>query len=175
MWIIKKIKQNQSGFSLAETLMAVLILLMVSEVVAVGIPSAASALSKIVDASNAQLLLSTTITKLRDELSTARVNDTDNIVCSAASIQFVDGSGILCEIRCVTEGDAKGIYIKEGTTDERLLISNAAANKNLHAECTFGYDKGIVTISGLKILKDDKEIVRERIVKINVIAAAKSG
>ena len=171
MWIIKKIKQNQSGFSLAETLMAVLILLMVSEVVAVGIPSAASALSKIVDASNAQLLLSTTITKLRDELSTARVNDTDKIECSVTSIKFVDGSGIPCVISCVTEGDTKGIYIKEGTTDERLLISNAASNKNLHLECSFEYDEGIVTISDLKILKGDKEIVSEETVKINVLAA----
>ena len=175
MWIIKKIKQNQSGFSLAETLMAVLILLMVSEVVAVGIPSAASALSKIVDASNAQLLLSTTITKLRDELSTARVNDTDKIECDSTNttIQFVDGSGIPCVITCKKD-DNPGIYIKEGTTDERLFISNAASNKNLHAECSFSYDKGIVTIGVLKILKGDKEIVREDAVKINVLAADKS-
>ena len=67
------------------------------------------------------------------------------------------------------------VYIKEGPTSKRLLISNAASNKNLHAECSFSYDKGIVTIGVLKILKDDKEIVREGIVKINVIAAAKSG
>ena len=169
MWIIKKIKQNQSGFSLAETLMAVLILLMVSEVVAVGIPSAASALSKIVDASNAQLLLSTTITKLRDELSTARVNDTDKIVCSETSIKFVDGSGISCEISCET-GDDPGIYIKEGPTSKRLLISNAASNKNLHAECSFGYDEGIITINGLKILKGNKEVVKEDVVKINILS-----
>ena len=175
MWIKKMIKDNQRGFSLAETLMAVLILLMVSEIVVVGIPSAASALSKIVDASNAQLLLSTTITKLRDELSTARINDTDKIVCNTTNILFVDGSGIPCEISCEKAGEAAGIYIKEGPTNKRLLISNAAANKNLHAECEFDFEKGIVTVSNLTILKGDKKIVIEDDVKINVLAADKRG
>ena len=63
---MKKIRNklhNRKGFSLAETLMAVLILLMVSAVVAAGIPMAREAYEKAVDAANAQTLLSTTITK----------------------------------------------------------------------------------------------------------------
>ena len=69
--IVKKLKTN-AGFTLAETLMTVLILLMVAGVVAEGLPSAVTAYSKAVDAANAQVLLSTTVNALRGELSTAR-------------------------------------------------------------------------------------------------------
>ena len=57
--------------SLAETLMAVLILLLVSSVIAVGIPAAANAYRNAVDAANAQALFSTTVNALRSEFSAA--------------------------------------------------------------------------------------------------------
>ena len=68
--MIHKIK-NQSGFTLAETLMTVLIVLLASSVIAAGIPAASNAYMKAVDAANAQVLLSTTVNALRSELSTA--------------------------------------------------------------------------------------------------------
>ena len=66
MNICKRIRQklkSRLGFTLAEMLMSVLILLMVSSVVAGGVPVAANAYYKVVDAANAQVLLSTTVTK----------------------------------------------------------------------------------------------------------------
>ena len=66
----QKLKKS-AGFTLAETLITVLILLMVSAVVAGGVPAAANAYRKAVDAANAQVLLSTTVNALRSELSTA--------------------------------------------------------------------------------------------------------
>lgn len=63
--------KKRAGFTLAETLITVLILLMVSAVVAGGVPAAANAYGKAVDAANAQVLLSTTVNALRSELSTA--------------------------------------------------------------------------------------------------------
>lgn len=68
---ISKLKAN-TGFTLAETLITVLILLMVSSVVAGGVPAAVSAYSKAVDAANAQALISTTVNALRSELTTAK-------------------------------------------------------------------------------------------------------
>ncbi len=68
---IKKKFKNKKGFTLAETLITVLILLLVSSIVAAGIPAAASAYTNAIDAANAQALLSTTINALRRELSTA--------------------------------------------------------------------------------------------------------
>ena len=66
----QKLKKS-AGFTLAETLITVLILLMVSSVVAGGVPAAANAYRKAVDAANAHVLLSTTVNALRGELSTA--------------------------------------------------------------------------------------------------------
>lgn len=66
----QKLKKS-AGFTLAETLITVLILLMVSSVVAGGVPAAANAYRKAVDAANAHVLMSTTVNALRSELSTA--------------------------------------------------------------------------------------------------------
>ncbi len=67
---LRKLKNN-AGFSLAEMLMAVLILLMVSLIVATGMPAARNAYEKTVIGSNAQAMLSTAVSALRDELGTA--------------------------------------------------------------------------------------------------------
>ena len=63
--------RNRKGFTLAETLLAVLILLLVSSIVAAGVPAARQAYEKVVLASNAELMLSTAVATLRDELGTA--------------------------------------------------------------------------------------------------------
>ena len=70
MSMIHKIREK-AGFSIAELLVAILILSMVSTVVAGGIPVARDAYNKITVSANAQVLLSTAIYSLRSELSTA--------------------------------------------------------------------------------------------------------
>ena len=67
----KKKLKSRAGFTLAETLMAVAILLLVSGIVAAGIPAAKNAYEKVILASNAEVLLSTAESSLRDELGTA--------------------------------------------------------------------------------------------------------
>ena len=54
---------SRTGFTLAEVLITVLILLMITAVVAGGMPVAANAYYKVVDAANAQVLLSTAMKK----------------------------------------------------------------------------------------------------------------
>ncbi len=71
MHIRRKIK-SRSGFSLAETLVAIIILLLVSAIVAEGIPVAKNAYEKVVYAANAKVMLSTAITALRNEFATAQ-------------------------------------------------------------------------------------------------------
>ena len=68
---MRKLK-NTAGFTLAEMLLTVVILLLASGVVATGMPAAVNAYRNAIDAANAQVLLSTTVNALRDELSTAR-------------------------------------------------------------------------------------------------------
>ena len=69
---LKRKTKGRAGFTLAETLLAVLILLLVSTIVAAGVPAARNAYYKVVLGSNAQILLSTATNALRGELGTAR-------------------------------------------------------------------------------------------------------
>ena len=177
----KNQKRNRGGFTLAETLIAVLILTMVAGIVAGGIPAARNALDKAVDTSHSQLLLSTTMTSLRNELATASsitcasetVNEDGSVAEDPAArkiISYVDSSGAVCTLQ--SEDD--GIYVeKEASPDissgvyhpgipHRLLVSEQAATKNLYAAFTSAsYSNGIVKIEGLKVCKKqgDSELV----------------
>ena len=73
----KKKIQSSRGMSLAETLLAVMILLMVAAIMASGIPAARNAYEKIVLSSNAEVLLSTTISTLRNELSCSQIDQSN--------------------------------------------------------------------------------------------------
>jgi type II secretory pathway pseudopilin PulG len=177
----KNQKRNRGGFTLAETLIAVLILTMVAGIVAGGIPAARNALDKAVDTSHSQLLLSTTMTSLRNELAMARSitcasepdDDDESVAEDPAArkiISYVDSSGAVCTLQ--SEDD--GIYVaKEASPDissdvyhpripQRLLVSEQAATKNLYAAFTSAsYNNGIVKIEGLKVCKKqgDSELV----------------
>lgn len=67
---MKKLK-SRAGFTLAETLLAVTILLLVSVIVATGMPVAKNAYEKVMLSSNAETTLATAVAALRDELGTA--------------------------------------------------------------------------------------------------------
>lgn len=71
MWKHRQKLNNRRGFSITELLVAILILSMVSSVVAGGIPVAKEAYEKITLSANAQVMLSTTISALRNEMCTA--------------------------------------------------------------------------------------------------------
>lgn len=158
--IISRIKHN-SGFTLAETLMAVLILSMVTGIAAVGVPAATSAYKNAVDASHAQVLLSTTMTALRDELSTAKKVTPAS---GSTTISYTDENGL--ESVITVKGD--GIYLKktrqavssDDTTEiERLLVSKEAATSNMYATFTSSSSSdSIVTISGLSVKRGTSTI-----------------
>lgn len=137
---IKQIIQDSTGFTLAETLLAILILLMVSTIVATGIPAAKNAYEKVVLASNAEVLLSTTMSELRNELGTARdVNATNNVITYRNSytssesklfkssggdepagtimLQRYAGEGGSKALRLVSEKASDGLYVLYGTVD----------------------------------------------------------
>ena len=67
----RKKLNSRAGFTLAETLLAVTILLLVSVIVATGMPVAKNAYEKVMLSSNAETLLATAVAALRDELGTA--------------------------------------------------------------------------------------------------------
>lgn len=104
---------NRRGFTLAETLLALLILMMVSTIVATGIPVAKNAYEKVVIASNAEVLLSTAVSTLRNELGTAK---DVNIPGTPDADAVVSGSAIT--YYNPVRGSRSKIYKADGTTDK---------------------------------------------------------
>ncbi len=170
-------KKNRGGFTLSETIVAVLIVVMVAGVVAGGIPAAANALHNAVDASHAQLLLSTTMTSMRDELSMAK-----DIQCEEGRIVYTDSSGVLTEIAVKSDG----IYMTKFTyggldsavKEQRRLVSAQAATEGLHEtfkEASYDADKGIVSIKNLKVCRGTDVLAQLGAVAYEIEIIAKKG
>lgn len=107
---------NRRGFTLAETLLALLILMMVSTIVATGIPVAKNAYEKVVIASNAEVLLSTAVSTLRNELGTAK---DVNISGSGSAITYYnavrESRSKIYKADGAADKDADGAVIPAGT------------------------------------------------------------
>ena len=166
MAFVKK-TNNMWGFSLAESLVAIIILLLVSSIVAAGIPAAVAAYDKAVTGANAQALLSTAVTALRDELGTAR----DIEVLENKRVQYYSADTMsVSEMYLSSDATRTGeIILKEyipyeisGETasisaSERRLVTPSAATNHLYV--TFESisrvpDKDIISITGLKVLQE---------------------
>lgn len=106
------------GFTLAETLVAILIMLMVASVATAGIPAARNAYDKAVSAANAQTLLSTAVTTLRSELSTAPKIEKQGPLDSSDSVTYYRaGSGVKAKLYLDKFGSGeseKTIMLQEG-------------------------------------------------------------
>lgn len=187
---MRRIKQklnNSSAFTLAETLVAILILLMVSSVVAAGIPAAANAYKKVVRASNAEVLLSTTISALRNELGTARILEKP----SGTNIKYYNATSGIASMIFVDDDDNTikyQQYIKtEFSTNEengddgdksvaQPLVSSGLATDNLtvvYSSIAYDKNKNIITVSGLKVKdKNDKSSTEDSglTIKIRVLS-----
>ena len=156
----KSLFRRNRGFTLAETLLAVVIVLLVSGIVASGVPMAINVYHKITDAANANVLLSTTMTELRDKLALA--TDLD---CSAKTkLSFRGNNGRKYTLEFVSNSDVvTGLFLNDktndGKSDSRLLVSNAAAAKNLCADFEeVDCSNGVITFTGIKIYrKSDSE------------------
>ena len=161
--VLNKFK-NKNGFTLAETLITVLILLMVSGIVAGGVPAAANAYIKAVDAANAHVLLSTTVNALRDEFSTAwdvSQNDSGAIMyyssdTGSQSLITVENGVIMLQEYVKDEllADAK-------TVAARPIVSEATTiHGKLSVICsgiTYEKTKSLVTVTGLQVNKKSSD------------------
>lgn len=158
--------RDRRGFTMVEMLMTTLILLMVSAVVAGGVPSAANAYFKIVDAANAQILLSNTVTSLRSELAVAanvETESSDNVKSFTNS-----GSGWKKELLNSDEG----IKIKDTATEggpmgrgEQLLVPKALSGTVRTSALISKYDSitydkltGVFSIKNLRVEKGNQTL-----------------
>ena len=155
--MLKNKIKSKGGFTLAETLLAVLIMVLVAGIVAGGIPAARNAYEKVVIASNAELLLSTTISALRNELGTAK-----DIVPDGTTITYFNE----------TRGAASKIYLGTGPQTILLqryvqlngigqnstpvwLVSESASTKQLYVtydSVSYSETNGIITFTALQVI-----------------------
>ena len=173
--------------------MAVLILLMVSAVVATGIPAAANAYNKAVDAANAHVLLSTMVTALRDELGMAKEVEVDGTTVTYYSADnrsmsklSVSDTGIEVTeyVNYVVSGDtASGV--KRKLVSEKVITANltvsysgVAASFNPKTEnATNGnpYERQVITFSGITVKKGDTVIAQLDSLPIRVLSVRRGG
>ena len=168
--IINRLKAN-AGFTLAETLVTILILLMVTSVVAGGIPSAVTAYSKAVDAANAQVLISTTVNALRGELSTAKdvhLNGNDVIYISpdtGSKTKLYLASDHTIMVQDFLKYDESGPQTQgEKPVEARKLVSDKTVTDTLqisYSSVNWNTDdkKEVLQFNGITVTKDDTEIV----------------
>ncbi len=172
----RRFKLNRAGFSLTELLAAVLILAMVSTVVAGGIPVARDAYRKVTVSANAQVLLSTTISALRNQLGTATIEkvgttDVGDAAVSGASVTFLSGlNGASSQIRL--DGGVLTIqeFINYSGVEPRPLVPGTdglyATYSSGADAITFNSGSGVLTIKGLTVKKSGE--TREYITPINL-------
>ena len=152
---------RRRGFTIAETLITVLILLMVSAVVAAGIPAAKEAYEKVVFHANAEMLLSTSVTSLRSQLTTAggvKVED------DGKTLAFYSSNTGFQE-KIYPDGDRDGmIMVLEYSGADvgskqitRQLVTDAAATKDLYVTYQSASCSGqMVTIEGLGVYRKSR-------------------
>lgn len=171
---MKKISRKmnkKAGFTLAEALVVILILLMVTMIVAAGLPAAQRAYDKVVSSANAQVLLSTTVTRLREELSMTGKADLNGNSTVKSYTRY--GSAYAIEIKKPESATVsnfarseKGIWIQyslPGIDDEsakvpspELLVPEKAATDGLVTSFeSITFDGEVFTVNKLKVTKDN--------------------
>lgn len=157
----KKIMHGQGGFTLVEMLAALLIMVLIALITAGGIPLVLNAYNAVVGESDAQLLLSTTMTELRNELASA---SEISISTDGKSVEY--RSSATGAVSCISlDGSKQQIQLTRylgydtasgGST--RPLVSEKAATKNLKAVYeAIGMTDGVIRVSGLQVLGKDGE------------------
>lgn len=147
----KKLK-SRAGFTLAETLLAVTILLLVSTIVATGMPAAKDAYEKVVLASNAEVLLSTAVSTLRDELGTAW--KVEKLADNSGVSYFSADTGYRTKLYKDTNGKICLEEYSETTKTEELLKINNSLTSVQKRELVFQASDGTeltLTCSGITL------------------------
>lgn len=161
---------NKAAFTLAETLVAILIMLMVSGIMVAGIPAARDAYVGVTASSNAQILLSTAVSALRNELGTAgSVQSTDNgksvtfynsntHTFSKISKRSSDGMIMYEEYaqKTLQLTDSKSIPLSQAAGEAVTLVPEKAIDEGqtvTYESISVDEAKGVVTFEGMAVKK----------------------
>ena len=102
-----KIIKNSKGFSILEMLLAVVILLLATQLVAGAMELAGRRYVESTNRSKAQMILSTLSDFVRSELTTA----SDIVISDDGGLSFIDGSGLIGG-RCTLKNEQESICLK---------------------------------------------------------------
>lgn len=177
----KRKLNNKKGFTIAEMLVAILILLMVSSIVATGIPVAREAYEKVVLTSNAEILMSTAISALRNELGTAK-----DIEASGTEIIYYNSargstSKILIEapdIKIQRYFSDTGLSQNSDITKLLMHLEDENVNKDLSnyhvifSGISYDKTKGVIKVTDLTVYYKTRSLLK-RNVSIRVISQEK--
>ena len=178
-------KQRRSaGFSLAETLLAVIILLLVSGIVAAGMPAAKTAYEKVVLASNAEVMLSSAESALREELGTAwgiqlegeRKVTYYSAVTGTRSSMIIDNEGIWVQeyvqddLTPIPTGFISDQYTVTGETTKRELVHDPGGF--FVTAGGFSLSGETVTVSNLAVKSGEAELAKIDSMPIKVFSVA---
>lgn len=150
---VNRIKSSRA-FTLAEALVAVIILLLVTAIVAAGIPAAARAYDRVVVASNAHVLLSTSMSSLRNELLTAKNVETED---DKSIIYYNESLGTESKIYS-DPADGK-IMIKRYAASEIISGAKDSQPEQLVSEEASDKDKGLYATFDTVSYDPEKQII----------------
>lgn len=178
---INRIISTEKGFTLAEALVAIIIMLLVSGIVVAGIPAAGSAYDNVVQVSSAEVTLSTAMSALRNELGlskdiTVEKDENGNDAASYYNEGFATRS-------MISKDDDNGIMYQRYAADEIIenkggdairLVSEKTSGDNLivtYDSVTHDSDNNVIVFNGLvvKKLSDGREMTKKRDLSIRVI------
>lgn len=186
--IMNKKIRNRSAFTLAEALVTILILLMVTVIVAAGIPAASRAYRNVVDVSNAEVVLSTTMITLRNELGLSKdvvvssdkksVTYYNEAYDSISKLSVADGSedGIMYErfAADIDMDDYFGIDLADSVESKpERLITKEASNEDMYVKFKdITPDGKVITFNKLAVYKigSDKPLVERNAYSIRVVS-----
>ncbi len=165
--MVGDVLHSQKGFSLAELLVTLILVGLIMAAVAGGISMIARSYTKVVDRADAEQLLSTTVSRITDELSFARDYASEPITPAddKKTVDFVSGiTGM--RVRITTDGDSMHMYYyssKEPTPDELNQGEIPLVDKQLKERMTINFntieynkEKCRFTITGLGVTLKDK-------------------
>lgn len=164
--VMKKLKRKD-GFTLGEVLIVALILLLLTAIVTAGLPAAQRAYTEVIDSGNAEVLLSTTLTVMQSELSTA----TDVRTEGGRVVSYKSGNSGLWSAFASDDGSESGIRLLEYAGDpestavtpkDKLIVSRKAATAPLFTVFDrIEYSGGVFTIYGLTVKRGTQDMTPE--------------
>jgi len=161
-----KAKRARAGFSLVEMLATLIVVGLVGMAVVAGVPAAQRAYEAAMDASNAQLMVSTATTRLRDVLAVA-----DSATVQAGSDPLVEFTSFETGLKTTLKNTDEGLTLVEAdpmnpsVKNEALIVPQAAgkgAQDYLHVYIDtkgddggiqFDKNTGLFTIKGIYVTR----------------------